>query len=331
MPGLSKHYWIVPLLCLLMINPGQNVHGAEPDEISLESLRSHVYFLASDYLGGRVIGSTGYRIAAEYAASQLAAAGLQPFSFGKTGPNQYFQVVPIPDPGDAVQPASGALSGECYNVIAYLPGNNPDLAREYVVVSAHLDHIPPINGEICNGADDNASGCAAVLEIASRLAEKQLDRSVIFVLFTGEDYAADARLGSRYFVEHWPSEQGHIFVNVNVDMIGREDTTWPEPGGITVMDCESVCPRLREVCTRSNDKRLKLPIHFHVSSGGASDDLSFADTGIPSLGTFTGAHPDLHRASDEVDKLSFPRIQQVTGLTLGFVHELASGETELCR
>jgi len=303
------------------------VCGTETNEISIDQLRGHVYFLASDYLGGRVIGSRGYRIAAEYVSSQLAAAGLQPFPSGGEDLGGFLHPVPAPIPDDG----SGAAADTCYNVVGFIPGADPDLGREYVLVCAHLDHIPPIDGQICNGADDNASGCAAVLEVARLVAKDPLERAVLFVFFTGEDYEADPRLGSRHFLDHGPVERGRIFVNVNIDMIGREDTYWPKPGGITVMDSESVCPELRDVCAGANEKGSRLPLHYDVSQGGASDSRSFADAGIPSLGLFCGAHADLHRPSDEVDRLSFPRIRQVAGLGLVLVRELASGETELCR
>ena len=205
-----------------------------------------------------------------------------------------------------------------------------DLKRAHVVVCAHLAHIPPISGEICNGADDNASGCAAVLEIAARVAQEPLDRPVLFVMFTGEDYMADPRLGSRHFLEQWPSARGRIFANVNLDMIGREDTYWPKAGAITVMDCDTTCPELRQICVTAGEQQ-GLPLHFDVSSGGASDNLTFAEAGIPSLGFFAGAHADLHQPTDEVDRLSFRRIQEIAGLALAVVRDLGSGETRLCK
>ncbi len=191
------------LLLFLSIGLENRVCCAEMDEIRVDRLRSHVYFLACDYLGVRVTGSIGYRIAAEYAASQFAALGLKPFAFDSDEHAGFFQPVPLQRSiigagaaKDAQHQSAGGTARECYNVIGYIPGANPALKHEYVAVSAHLDHIPPISGDICNGADDNASGCSAVLEIAAMLANEPPDRSVIFVLFTGEDYSASPRLGS---------------------------------------------------------------------------------------------------------------------------------------
>lgn len=326
------------LLSLLAVILFCGVCVGEPDDISIKRLRGHVYFLASDYLGGRVMGSSGYRIAAEYGASQFAEAGLKPFPPHRQDQGGFLHPVPVPFPcdgsgtmNDSLQLSTGAETGTCYNVIGYVPGTDPNLCREYVLLCAHLDHIPPIDGQICNGADDNASGCAALMEIAGLVARNPLERPMLFVLFTGEDYLASPRLGSRYFLDRWPKEEGRIFVNVNLDMIGREDTYWPKPGGITIMNSESVCPELRNVCNIANEKGSRLPLHYDVSQGGSSDSQTFADAGIPSLGLFTGAHPDLHRPSDEVDRLSFPRIRQVARLALLLIRELASGETVLCQ
>lgn len=310
---------------------------AEPANITINRLRGHVYFLASDYLAGRVAGSSGYRVAAEYAVSQFAAAGLQPFQSDRQDHDGFLQTVPLVVSNNdsttrriTTSHAAIPAAGTCFNVAGYVPGTDPDLGKEFVLVSAHLDHIPPISGEICNGADDNASGCAALMEIACLVAKDPCERSVLFVHFTAEDYGASPRLGSRYFLEHWPSERGRIFANVNLDMIGREDTTWPKPGGITVMNSESVCSELRDVCVRTNARTSRLELHYDVSQGGASDSRTFADAGIPSLGLFTGAHKDLHKPSDEVDRISFRRIQEIAGLALEIVRELASGETHLC-
>ena len=85
-----------------------------------------------------------------------------------------------------------------------------------------------------------------------------------------------------------------------------------------------------EICDRAGERR-RLPLHFDVSQGGASDNLTFAEAGIPSLGFFAGAHADLHQPSDEVDRLSFGRIKEIAGLALVVVRELGSGETRLCR
>jgi hypothetical protein len=320
-------FLILIITVVLVTASGFHKSGAEPDEISVEQLRTHVYFLASDYLGGRVMGTRGYRVAAEYAASQMSAAGLRFFPSRKTNEHGFLHPVPVPSRGTD----DGDADGECCNVVGYIAGTDSRLAGEYVVVSAHLDHIPPIGGEICNGADDNASGCAAVLELARLLAKTPPERPVLFVLFTGEDYVADPRLGSRYFLDHWPVDRGGVFVNVNIDMIGREDSTWPKPGAITIMNSESVCPDLREVCAGANEHGSQLPLHYDVSQGGSSDSRTFAEAGIPSLGLFTGAHPDLHRPTDEVDRLSFPRIHQVTGLALDIIRELGTGSTELCQ
>jgi hypothetical protein len=139
------------LLFLFVLVTGFNYHdsGAEPDRICIEQLRIRAYFLASDYLGGRVMGSRGYRIAAEYAASQMSAAGLHHFPSARTDQKGFLHPVPLPDH----ESDAGDATGACCNVIGYIPGTDPRPGGEYIVVSAHLDHIPSrLLKNSCSGA-----------------------------------------------------------------------------------------------------------------------------------------------------------------------------------
>ena len=114
----------------------------------------------------------------------------------------------------------------CRNVVALLEGTDPELKDEYIVVSAHLDHLG-LNkaGEVMNGADDNASGCAAVIEAAEAAAINPPRRSVIFVLFTGEEGNA---LGSHHFVHSTDVPIEKVALCINADMVGRDSTEFPE-------------------------------------------------------------------------------------------------------
>lgn len=215
----------------------------------------------------------------------------------------------------------------CHNVLGAVEGTDQHLKEEYVVVTAHLDHIPPIGGEICNGADDNASGCAAVMEIAEAVGINAPRRSVLFVLFTGEDIG-ESRMGSKHFLSHCPIDRDKIMVNINLDMIGRTDSYWPEGDGYFVMmDNGTTNSDLRTVIEMVNDMTMKLPISFHKDSGGASDSKSFSDLSIPAVGFFSGAHKDLHTPSDEIEKISFGKVQNITQLAFELTLELADRKT----
>ena len=110
----------------------------------------------------------------------------------------------------------------CKNVVALLPGTDPLLKEEYIVLHAHLDHLGVNSrGQVMNGADDDASGCAVVLEVAEALALKPTKRSFLFVLFTGEEKGT---LGSEWFVNNLPVPQEKIVLSAAVDMIGRKSS-----------------------------------------------------------------------------------------------------------
>jgi hypothetical protein len=414
---MKIHNYLLRILCLsftglfLSISANGQNHKAL-DAISVDELKNHVYFLASDFLGGRVSYQPGFNIAAEYCVSQLKSAGLKPIMKGKDGELTYFQEVPLlkqtlsnecsvsligskktielepdkdfkivdnvkdftkseieivfagygisePDhkwddfkdldiegkavimimdapqkkgknvlpegihksyqsipgaqkkimsilskkpsavlfvanndllkimPWEALPPFKGGdqfsyNSGEnkekdfqipliyvihpnsvdklfenqkyspklikekglkgyktftftdkklksnfviekkepiiCRNVVAVLEGTDDVLKNEYVSLVAHLDHVLPVNGEICNGADDNASGSAGVLEVAESMVMNPPKRSTIFVLFTAEELGL---IGSQHFVANPPVPMENIIFNLNLDMIGR--------------------------------------------------------------------------------------------------------------
>lgn len=212
-----------------------------------------------------------------------------------------------------------------YNVLGIVNGADEKLKNEYIIISAHLDHIASTNGEIYNGADDNASGCTAVMEIAEAVAASSPLRSVVFVLFTGEDIG-EYRMGSRFFLDNCPIDKNKIIANINLDMIGRTDSYWPEGPGYFIMDSETVSSDFRSIIINVNENTMKLPISFHTSTSGTSDHKSFSDTGIPSAGLFSGAHKDLHKPSDKIDKISFNKIEQFAQLAYYLAMDLANRE-----
>lgn len=152
--------------------PMGNVSG-----ITAEELRGHVYFLASDEMKGRGTGTTEYMTAVQYAATQFRAAGLSTINSSGNNKPSYLQKFLIKK--DSLE-RSSIVS---YNVIGAVEGTDENLKNEYIVVGAHLDHLGIRNGEIFNGANDNATGSASVIELAESVATSPLRRSVIFLLF----------------------------------------------------------------------------------------------------------------------------------------------------
>ncbi len=192
------------------------------------------------------------------------------------------------------------------NVIGYLMGNDPKLKNQYIVVGAHYDHLG--YGEtgslyrgkeklIHNGADDNASGTAGLMEIAEKFAsvKNQLKRSIIFVSFSGEELGV---LGSTYFVDHPPVPIENMSTMINMDMIGRL-----KPDTSLIVYGTGTSSIWKELLKKDNQK-YHFNLTFNDEGYGPSDHSSFYAKKIPVLFFFTGTHPDYHRPSDDADKIN---------------------------
>lgn len=215
------------------------------------------------------------------------------------------------------------LTAHIKNVAAVLPGTGPS-AGEFVVVGAHYDHLGlgkvghmfgPA-GSIYHGADDNASGTAAVLELATRLSRgPPLSRSIIFICFTAEE---EGLIGSDYFVKHPPVPLDKIVAMVNLDMVGRVRAQTLYVGGQgTAKDFDSVLGQA------DLDSPLKLR---SIGRGGLgpSDHMSFAVRRIPVLFFFSGLHADYHRPSDTSDKVNYEGIDEVADFTAKVISGLTN-------
>jgi hypothetical protein len=207
------------------------------------------------------------------------------------------------------------------NVVAVLPGNG-NLAHEYVVVGAHYDHLGrggagsfnPSANEIHNGADDNASGTSAMLELAEHYARKGSDgRSMIFAAFTAEEIGL---VGSQHFVTHPPVPLGRIAFMVNLDMVGRIRNDILYIGGhgtAAVFD-----PAIATADDRS-PLRFK---SFGKGGFGPSDHMSFAMKKVPCLFIHSGQHADYHRPTDDADKVNYKAMQQAVDFTADVIDQL---------
>ncbi len=212
---------------------------------------------------------------------------------------------------------------EVKNVVALLPGSDSSDAREYVVVGAHYDHVgrggpgslAPKSTEIHNGADDNASGTAAMLELAEHYAERgeRPKRSMVFAAFTAEE---SGLIGSNHFVDHPPVPLGKVAAMLNLDMVGRvNDETLFVGGQGTAASFE----RFMKEADAASPLQLK-----SIGKGGfgPSDHMSFAMKKVPVLFFFSGVHRDYHRPSDDVDKINFDGIGHVVKLGVDLVDRL---------
>jgi Zn-dependent M28 family amino/carboxypeptidase len=216
------------------------------------------------------------------------------------------------------------------NVIGVLPGADPNLKNEWVVVGAHYDHLglgnrnslaPSQIGQVHHGADDNASGTAGVMELA-RIAAKNnhaWKRSVLFIAFAGEEIGL---LGSSNFANHPTVPIKSIDAMINMDMIGRVSNDRLFIGGI------GTSPSLKQTVEDFN-KPVGLALNFSDSGYGSSDHTSFNAKKIPVLFFFSGLHTDYHKPSDTADKINAQGAVKVLSVVYGTVDRLATDAQRL--
>jgi len=212
-----------------------------------------------------------------------------------------------------------------WNVVGLVEGTDPVLKNEYVAVTAHLDHLEPRNGEIRNGADDNASGCAGVMEIAEAVAQKPFKRSVVFVLFAGEELMA---LGSRHFLGACPVPRDKIIADINLDMIGRTDKESESDRAHYALDADNLRPDLKKLITEVNDRSIRWPLKYEIQPDSGSDNLVFELMGkIPGVFFYSGNQPDRHRPTDDADKIDYEKAEKISRLGYEITKELATRTT----
>ena len=204
-----------------------------------------------------------------------------------------------------------------------MEGSDPVLKNEYVVVGAHLDHLGVRGGQVYNGADDNASGSVGVLEVAEAIAMAPPQRSILFVLYAGEERGL---LGSRHFVANPPVPLEQIVANINIEMIGR----WSHrPAGtifaILGTDDDGA---LRGALTRVNGMGFGYELEAPEQFLGGSDHVAFQNAGIPNITIAgsppNGTHQDYHQPGDEADKIEIAAMRKATALIYQLTLELAN-------
>ncbi len=236
-------------------------------------MQADVKYLASDELQGRASNSVGYAKAAEYVKTQCP----------------------------------GATSDPVGNVVKVLSGGS-----EVIVVGAHLDHLGARRGRIYNGADDNASGSAMVLELARRLVAKPPAATLVFIWFTGEE---DGFIGSTYYVKHpvLPLAR-HVFM-LNMDMVGHLKelrTTMPDVPS-TLRDLYAIYPFAPDITLRRDS---------------GSDQVPFADAGIPVVFLHTGLHRYYHQPGDDADTLNYGGMEQIVNYAEELLRRLAGKQID---
>ncbi len=276
---------------------GKKIPAKGLSSINRNTAEAVVGFLSDDCLCGREAGTPDSRVAACFLASMLKDAGIAPMYGG------FFQEFQIKKDTACVM---------MQNVLGIIPGRNPD---EYVVVGAHYDHLGTdlaLEGDrIYNGADDNASGVSAVMQIARAfVAEgKRPMRNVVIAFWDGEEKGL---LGSRHFMDNFCCPE-RVAGYVNFDMIGRNSNP-DRPMQVTYF-YTAAFPEFGEWLR--NDIRkygLELDPDYNAWDNpvGGSDNASFALKGIPIIWYHTGGHPDYHKPGDHADKLNWDKVIEIT-------------------
>jgi Zn-dependent M28 family amino/carboxypeptidase len=298
-----------------------------------QNIRAELGFLASDAMQGRGSGTPFERIAAEYIASQFHQFGLEPAgdtdSTGRKGFVQHvslssarftkastlsvtvaFDVVASMPPGSSVEfggPTQDTAKSSTWNAVGVLRGSDPKTAKKVIMLSAHLDHLgvsenTPAGGDaIFNGADDDASGCVAVLELARVLASgKRPKRTIYFICFGSEELGG---YGAQYFVAHSPVPLSDIVADVTFEMLGRPDSKVPPNTlWLTGYERSTLGPALAK-----HGALLVADPHPEQQFFQRSDNYTLALRGVVAhtVSSF-GLHADYHRPSDEISKIDFP-------------------------
>ena len=316
---MKRDYLLLALLLVGNITFAQFPIERALNTINRSSAEATINFLASDELQGREAGFHGSRVTSEYIVSSLQWMGVSPLA------DSYFQLF------DAyrkerqkkgrleVHPDSIAkLKQEVHqkltmrNVLGMIPGKN---TKEYVIVGAHFDHLgidPVLDGDqIYNGADDNASGVSAVLQIARAFlaSGQQPERNVIFAFWDGEEKGL---LGSKYFVQTCPF-LSQIKGYLNFDMIGRNNK--PQQPKQVVYFYTAAHPVFGDWLKEDIRKYgLQLEPDYRAWENpiGGSDNGSFAKVGIPIIWYHTDGHPDYHQPSDHADRLNWDKVVEIT-------------------
>lgn len=286
-----------------------------PPVFSLKNMDETVRFLTSDNLDGRGFGSEGLMHASEFIARKFSEAGLT--HAGDTD-TTYFQSWNEPE-----------HNVEMRNVVGIIPGNNPELSRESVVVGAHYDHLghgwPDVrsgnDGMVHPGADDNASGIAVLLELARVLGESFLpERTVVFAAFSGEEAG---KKGSLFYVRNekrYPVDR--CIAMLNIDTVGRL-----RENRLMVLGSESAREWVH--IFRGAGFMAGVETAMVTEPLDASDHTSFLRAGVPAVQLFAGPHQDYHRPSDTFERIETEGLVKVAEVAKEVIEYLANRKEPL--
>jgi Zn-dependent M28 family amino/carboxypeptidase len=295
--------------------------------ISAEDLSHLLYAFAADSMQGRMTATPGQKKAAEFLVdfykNENIIGALPGGGYFQNIPKEYFK--------------SKYVKTNSENVVAIIPGSV--WPQEYIVLSAHYDHVGAKGDTIYNGADDDGSGTVALLEIAQAFKKAQEKgmgpkRSLVFLHVTGEEIGL---YGSRYYTENpiYPLE--HTVCNLNTDMIGRID---PNKAGndnyIYLIGSDKLSQELHDLSEQVNQEFSQMELDYTFNDENdpnrfyyRSDHYNFAKNNVPIIFYFNGVHEDYHQPSDTPDKIEYPLMAKRTQLIFHTAWEVANQEKRI--
>ena len=296
------------------------------ETITQENLKKVLYTLASDEFEGRFTGGEGQKKAAAYIVNYYKELGIPAANtegnYLQSIPSSYFK---------------GSAKNDSENVVAYIKGSEkPD---EYIVLSAHYDHVGVKRGNIYNGADDDASGNTAILEIAKAFQKAVKEgngpkRSIVFLHVTGEEIGL---YGSKYYTENPIFPLENTIANLNIDMVGRVDKKHTEnPEFVYLIGADKLSTELHELSEAVNKKYINLELDYTYNDENdpnrfyyRSDHYNFAKNNIPIIFYFNGVHKDYHKHTDTADKIRYDLLQKRAQLVFHTAWEIANRDKRL--
>ena len=304
----------------------ESVKEKYANEIQADDLKEHLFLLSSDILEGRKTGEKGQKMAVNYLTAyyehlKLLTPELHP-GYTQEIPQEFFE---------------GRSDGPSQNILAYIKGS--EFPNEVIVISAHYDHLGMKGEEVYNGADDNASGSSAVMELAQsfQMAKKQGNgpkRSILFLHLTGEELGL---YGSKFYIEHPAFSLDSTVVDLNIDMVGRIDEKHADDKKyIYLIGSDRLSKELHNISQETNKTYTQLQLDYTYNDEKdpnnyyqRSDHYNFAKNNIPVIFYFNGTHGDYHRPTDTADKIDFDLLALRTRLVFYTAWEIANRDKRL--
>ena len=295
--------------------------------ITADDLKEHLYIFADDKMQGRMTGTQGQKLAAEYLRNFYMDQGIT----SPIEPNNYYQNIPAEYFSRMKEPAPSE------NVVAFIKGSEkPD---EVIVLSAHYEHVGVENGEVFNGADDDGSGTVSMLEMAEAFQQAVKNgqgpkRSILFLHVTGEEIGL---YGSRYYTENPLFPLENTVANLNTDMIGRIDPDKKDnPNYIYLIGSDKLSQGLHDLSEQVAAQYSDLELDYTYNDENdpnrfyyRSDHFNFAKNNVPIIFYFNGTHEDYHQPTDTPDKIEYELMAKRAQLIFHTAWQLANQEERI--